>query len=327
MDFFKNGMDKLNDITFEQFRANIKTGMLLRIVKSDFFAKMESELGRSKAMQNVSDLVNLHAGGQNLEAIGRSKQMQTMLQSALLAPDWTEAKIKRLVGAGMAKDPEVRKKLAASVITEFAMVIAAKWIGQSIYNHYADKDPTYNLTMQDWKDGIKHRRMGMIRIGDTEGFEKKAKFMQFFGSEEQDLATLSKTFDMAESMVEAYHQKSGIPVAQAGMGMFKEAGNRSAPIIGQGIHFLNSGGRGGETLEVPFLPIPVAEVSAAAQGKFGGETVGERTAIGAQALASSLLGVPEHVYDLKGQKKADKTKDKAAEKREREAKRKVRILE
>ncbi len=319
-DWVKEKAELLNLGVFN-WRTDMKTGVFIQLGKSKWFETMEKNVGRAKAMENLSDLVNLHLGDQNLEALGRTKRVRTAMQAFLLAPGWTEAKTTRLVGPIMARDPTVRATLAKSLAVQFGVALLGKFVMQSFYNSMNTKPADYGLTMQELKDGAKYRRLLMIRGEDVNG---EWNGYQPFGSEEQDFATLSKSWDLAHSLIEAKQQDSQQPIWDATKGMGDEAANRMAPIPGNLYRGIT---RRSFAAGLP-LPIGVPEIRAATQGKYGGKTDEDKALATARVAGLSIAGVPEHIYDTKAQEKADKAKKSAADKRERDANRKpVRVLE
>lgn len=76
-------------------------GQMVPVAKTEAFKMLEPQYGAEVAAKRVNDIF----GGQNLEKLGRNPELQTVLRTTFLAPDWLESWA-RNAGATFTKGPE-----------------------------------------------------------------------------------------------------------------------------------------------------------------------------------------------------------------------------
>ncbi len=303
------------EFVFDKARTGMKTGMLLDIAQSKWFENIEAKEGRDVALRNTSDILNLHFGGHNLEAIGRSRPFQTVLQGLLLAPDWTESKVKRLFGAAIAKDPNLRKALFWSLTAEAVSVAMFKVVLQGVSDRI---NSTKGNTWDNWVDDVFHRRFGTIDLGREKGAGSKDLRWDFGGSENQDIETGRLFVKLLWGMEQSIQHNDTDYLQKAWDAIKKESLYRASPLanIAAGSGPAYASRKEGKTLlesVEKFMPIAGSEIIEAYRGKFGGSTSEERLAQAAKTGALSVIGLPLKAYNIDAEKKKDKAEAKAEE--------------
>lgn len=288
---------------FEKFRPGLKVGMLTRIVKSDYFTNLKRDLNGDEDMayKQVSKMLNDHFGAQNLEAIGRSRVMQTILQASLLAPDWTESKMKRLFGAAVAQDPSVRRNYQMSLTAELATVLASRIAIQGIAGQINGNSRSLDEIAHDcWNGRLGSIWLGKIKVKQGGKWVEKDKWWNVFGSEDQDLRTVLM---VAKG---AYNAGSKQSVSELGEAAKSELRNRASPALRFLMHEKRPGEPDPSILESA-LPMAGQSAVRASRGELGGKTQDEITTDVIESLVSSVGGMPLTTTKVEKPKK-DKTK-------------------
>lgn len=292
---------------FQKFHAGFKVGMLTRMVESKWFENIKKEKGGDEdaAYQAVSTILNNTFGGQNLEAIGRSKLAQTFMQATLLAPDWTESKMKRFFGTVLAEDPAARRSYRYSLIAQAGIVLTAKVIAEQIYAQMSGE----NRTMDDIAKSMMEGHFGSIYIGKTREKKPKDMYVHVFGSAEQDFRIPLRMWKGASG---TYNGEGWDQIPRE---IVQEGKNKASPIVktvfdlAQRQMEWEKGKNKPSPFDYSYLPMTVQNPIYAARGGYGDEDSGKMTALSG---ALSVAGMPLSSYS---QKKEPKPKEKEKKKK------------
>jgi hypothetical protein len=320
-DIFNAATNFFHDRVFEKVQPGLKIAMGIRLVKSDWFQNLKGKEGEPLSyddkLQTVSKIMNDTFGGQNLEAIGRTRLAQTLLQAVFLAPDWQEAKMKRMFGTVLAQDPNARSSFRAAVAAEFAMMLVLKIAAQQLYSGITGDQ----RSLKDMAEDIWNGRLGSVYIGKTKENKPRDKFMTFGGSANQDLR-VPLTF--AKGLVGTV--KGDFRALPQAIG--EETSHKFSPLFSLMKSYTEHKTEMQKKLEsrkppsgydYNFLPMSVAQTIAALTGGLGEDRANEAI----QSQISSTLGVPIQV--VTSLQTARKAKEKQ-EKEEKNAKRKLQLM-
>lgn len=291
---------------FQKFHAGFKVGMLTRMVESKWFENIKKEKGGDEdaAYQAVSTILNNTFGGQNLEAIGRSRLAQTFMQATLLAPDWTESKMKRFFGTVLAEDPAARRAYRYSLIAQAGIVLTAKVIAEQIYAQMSGE----SRTMDDIAKSMMEGHFGSIYIGKTREKKPKDMYVHVFGSAEQDFRIPLRMWKGAAG---TYNGEGWDQIPREVAQEFK---NKASPVLKTALDLSEKqmdwekGRNKPSPFDYSYLPMTVQNPIYAARGGYGDEDSGKMTALSG---ALSVAGMPLSSYS---QKKEPKPKPKPKEK-------------
>lgn len=296
----KNFSNWQHKLLFEKWRTGLKLGLGLRILESDYFKDLTSKHGgdSNKAMSEVATMLNDHFGGQNLEMIGRSRIVQSIMQALLLSPEWTEAKFKRTYGAFINPNDQIRRAYQVSLAAEMGTMLISKILLQQIYNA---QNPDDQRSMEQIADDIWNRKLASVYIGKSKvGKTEKEIFVNFGQSENQDLGLL---LPAAKGIYDGFHTGD---ITQVPKQFAKEMAHKLAPPVKSAIDMMGrqtpekKEGWGAKTLAAgeAMLPISAAQTLQSAQGETGASTLG--------TLAGSIAGLPVQSYNKKKEKKDKK---------------------
>jgi hypothetical protein len=288
-------------LLFQKWQPGIKIGVAVRLVKSDWFANLVKEKGgdRDAALQVVSKICNDTFGGQNLEAIGRSRLAQTFLQACLLAPDWQESKMKRLFGTVLAQDSSVRKSFQMALMAEAATVIFSKVVLQQVYSATTGDERTLTQMFDD----IMNRKIASIYIGkNPDGTEKH---LHFGGSENQDFGPVIAI------MKGLYETGTGEDLLGLPRELGIEARHKLAPLTKMVADLSEKKKitkKGPSQFDYPVLPIGVQDPLFVLRGGTGEKTEDAAATQAGINFISQAAGTPIQSYAVKKEKGKPKKK-------------------
>lgn len=305
---------------FDKFAMPYKVGLALRMTKTEWFKNIADNKGHDHAFETVAKIMNDTMGGQNLQMMGRSKALQTLLRASMLAPDWQEGKFRRLFGVALAENPDVRKAYQGAVLTEVIALAVGHMAAQQAWWAMTGSKKGMDDMFLDWANG----KLGIINLGTTkDGYAINARVA---GSSIEDIRPVT-------GIIKAYHDAITGHTYEGTPSPFKElpdyqkvykpavkdvgheAVNKLSPIARfmfdamQHLPTARKGKPGQEPrpkdpsgYDYPYLPIAVQAAVKAACGGYGKSTE-DREKYTALALISSMSGFPiESVKESSGDK-------------------------
>lgn len=314
-----------HDKIFEKFHPGIKIGLGIRMVKSDWFKKIEAEQGRSHAMEVTSKILNDTFGGQNLEYIGRSKLAQSVLQGVFLAPDWQESKMKRLFGTALAEDPKARRSFQIALGMEMALVLVAKIAMQQAMGAMTGE----TRTMEEIAEDVWTGKLGSVYLGKTKEDKPRDLFLNFAGSANQDWRPI---LAIAKGIYETPHDPKALSRE-----LKAEFEHKFSPVMSAynqlQTHMTprelrKEQARPPSAFDYPLLPIGASQAAATMAGglPITGSGVAERAIDTLMSQIASTVGAPLQPYTSLETKAKAKQAEAKAKKKEEDKKGKLTIL-
>lgn len=280
-----------HDWLFEKWQLGVKMGFALRLERTEAFQNMVRDHGEDYAYAHYSEMLNNTFGGQNLEMMGRSKVMQSVLQAFFLAPDWQEAKFRRLFGTVVSADPEIRKSYQGAM----AMEVACMVMGHLAFQQVMGAVTGHQRTMAQTEDDILSGDLGLVHIGKTPD-GKKDIVVRLFASEMEETRPF---LHIAKGYFDALTGKGPETIAERVYkpllgNIGKEVRNRAAPLTKFALDLGNKAAnkpKGPSPFDLPFLPISMQQAIFAARGGYG-QTEEQREKMAIATLLASYAGVP-----------------------------------
>lgn len=285
---------------FQKWHAGLKVGLGIQATKTPWFKDMANRNGYEQAYKDLAKILNDTLGGQNLELMGRSKGMQLIMRSVLLAPDWQESKFRRIFGSVSSKNPEIRKVMMASIAWEAVMLGLTHIATQQFSDAMTGQQHTMDDILHEWA----HGNLGIIKIGKTSDGKRDIKArLSVTGIEDNRPlmhmlnaywgAWTGKDFTGEESefgKMEWY--KRANPLYPAKDILAQEVLFKSSPMLHSFLETMGAKpGKESPTAFVSFLPIPVQQEFLVQMGMYG-DTDEEKLKWGSALMLSAFTGTP-----------------------------------
>lgn len=289
---------------FGKWHLGQKTGMGIRLMKSDWFTNLVKQKGgdRDAAVKVVAEILNDTFGGRNMEMIGRHPTVQLFMQASLLAPDWQESKMRRLFGTTFNDDPAIRKSYQAALTAEMAVgaiaTVAAQQIVAATLGHQRSLEEMWG----DWK----HGRFGAVYIGKNA--TGKEEFVMLNPAMNQDARIFSMLLKGLEGTLKGNLEAGPRELA---LEASKKLGVGPRVFSDLAFRKQKSAGAGPSEFDRPFsfLPADIQEPISAARGVFGDKGAEAKAVSGLKRFGAQAVGLPIQTATPLKKTQADEAKE------------------